>query len=203
MARCAEHPDRDTVGRCAGCGRPVCEECVEITDESGGVYCYDCAVSSQLAVIADREREEAAVPAPAAARRRRFGTWTVVALVVLCLAIAAEVTYIAVSRSQKKARAEVSAAQEVVYGRDRCAMNMQAVREELEVARKEAGEYPAALQQLADREDALKAACTLTGAAYVYESRGTDYELACPNPVKHGAGALSATSTSVPHATGE
>ena len=39
--KCAYHPDRDAVGACVNCGKPVCSECRTILGEK--IYCGPCA----------------------------------------------------------------------------------------------------------------------------------------------------------------
>jgi hypothetical protein len=39
--RCAYHPDRDAVGACVNCGKPVCSECRTLLGEK--IYCGPCA----------------------------------------------------------------------------------------------------------------------------------------------------------------
>jgi hypothetical protein len=39
--RCTFHPDREAIGACTNCGRPLCDECKEVVD--GRFYCSSCA----------------------------------------------------------------------------------------------------------------------------------------------------------------
>lgn len=38
---CYVHPDREAVGTCVGCGKPICEEC--LVEVAGKNYCKSCA----------------------------------------------------------------------------------------------------------------------------------------------------------------
>lgn len=202
MSDCDEHPGRDAVATCAGCGRALCEECVEVRGDDKA-WCYDCAVAGQLAEMERRDGGEAERPEKKEPGRRRFGRWTKVAVIVLSVLVAAEVGFLVYSRTRTEPRPEITAGQQVVYDRDQCIMRMQAVREALDKGRSGDGEYPRSLQELGEPAPGAEPVCPLTGAPYTYEAVGTDYRLSCPNPEKHGVGELTATSGSVPTATGE
>ena len=64
MSVCLNHPDRAAAYRCAGCHKPICEEC-GVTAE-GQVFCSDRCAEGYLAT-----REGVANFAAGAARRRR------------------------------------------------------------------------------------------------------------------------------------
>ena len=42
--KCYNHPDREAVGVCVGCGKAVCQECAVEVD--GKIYCKDCAAEA-------------------------------------------------------------------------------------------------------------------------------------------------------------
>jgi hypothetical protein len=48
--RCKNHPDREALHFCAGCGIPLCGECTEET-KPGQFYCFQCAMLSSVSAV--------------------------------------------------------------------------------------------------------------------------------------------------------
>jgi hypothetical protein len=43
--KCAVHPERDAVGACVACGKPVCQEC--LVEVGGRNYCKACVAKNE------------------------------------------------------------------------------------------------------------------------------------------------------------
>ncbi|HKV45679.1 MAG TPA: B-box zinc finger protein [bacterium] len=69
--KCATHPDRNALGYCAQCGKPLCKEC--LVKLRTGNYCEVCANNPGGRVIRPR---------------RRFPWWTIALVVMGILALA-------------------------------------------------------------------------------------------------------------------
>jgi hypothetical protein len=60
--KCDYHPDRDAVGICVNCGRPVCAECRTILGDK--IYCQPCANEIFVSKPAEKPIEKAGRPGP-------------------------------------------------------------------------------------------------------------------------------------------
>ncbi|MBC7231210.1 MAG: B-box zinc finger protein [Actinobacteria bacterium] len=198
MARCMNHPDREAGRACAGCGKPICEDCVEFLEEEGA-YCYDCAVDRQLAEFRGREAEARATGAPGETGKRKVGSRAFLAVAVAAALLIAGASGFIIYKhfAFDAAPAEGSPEQQEAWSGDDCIINMQEVRLALRAYHDEHGDYPADLEALGPYLR-VKAACPATQAPYVYRLKGTGYEIACPNPQDHGAGSLKGSDVSVP-----
>ncbi len=198
MARCGNHADREAGRACAGCGKPLCDECVELVEE-GAAYCYDCAVDRQLAEFRGRETEAKAEREDAGAGKRRVGSRGFLAVAVATsLLIAGAVGFILYKHfALNAAPAQGSPQEQETWSGDECIADMQEVRLALRAYREEHGNYPSSLDALGGYLE-VEPACPATGAPYVYVVTGTGFELSCPNPQAHGSESIRSSDASVP-----
>lgn len=203
MARCDNHPDREAGRACAGCGKPICDDCVELL-EGDDAYCYDCAVDRQLAEFRGREAEALAVRKEDGAEKRKVGSRAfLAAAAAIAILIAGATGFILYKHfALNAAPAEGSPQQRETWSGDDCAMNMQEVRLALRSYREDHGSYPSSLEGLAGYLE-VEAECPATGAPYLYKTAGAGYEISCPNPGEHGVETLRASDTSVPAREGQ
>jgi len=76
--RCAFHPDREAIGTCVNCGKPVCQDCSDIVN--GKYYCHQCAeqvLPAPKAAPPERPAEPAKPPEAEKVVARRSGFWWV------------------------------------------------------------------------------------------------------------------------------
>lgn len=194
MAQCERHPDRGAEVECSKCGRQLCSECVEVTQEDRS-YCYDCAVGLELAGFKAKDELEQGKRLREKTRRR-IGTPVIVLVAVIAALAVGEIAFLLVARGSRGSKSPVTSAQEVVWNRDECLVALQGVRAALDDYRKRNNAYPGSLEEL--KKAGVKVSCPLTGAEYKYEGDGPGYSLSCPNPEKHGVRQITASGTSVP-----
>ena len=53
---CDYHPDREVVGMCVSCGKPICVECKVILKDK--IYCNQCIDTGKAKVIYDKYKIE-------------------------------------------------------------------------------------------------------------------------------------------------
>lgn len=198
MPRCSNHPERGAGHACAGCGKPICEECVDLLDGENA-YCYDCAVDRQLAAFQSKEAEAKPDREEAAAERRRIGSRGFLAVAVtVAVLIAGAVGFILYQHfAFNNTPAEGSPEQQETWSGDECIANMQEVRLALRAYHEDHGAYPASLEELGEYLK-VKAACPATGIPFAYKTTGSGYEISCPDPQAHGAESIKGSDMSVP-----
>ena len=198
MARCSNHPEREAGRACSGCGKPICDECVELVEEDGA-FCYDCAVDRQLAEFRGREAAARTGREEALAEKIKVGSRPFLAVAVaVAVLIAGAVGFILYKHFAFNATpAEGSPQQQETWSGDECIANMQEVRVALRAYREDHGNFPQSLEELGNYLE-VKAACPATGAPYVYKVTGSGYEISCPNPGEHGVESIKGGDASVP-----
>ncbi|MBC7247441.1 MAG: hypothetical protein H5T73_06655 [Actinobacteria bacterium] len=202
MPQCVNHPERSASARCAGCGRELCEQCVELR-EGEEAFCYDCAVERQLSDLRSRRREEGEREREAFASRRKVGSrgFIVMAAILSVLVLSCAGFLVYGRLTLHSGRAEATPQQELTRNRDECILSMQAVRDALARYREEKGQYPSSLQELKGAYLDREAACPATGAPYAYSCDGLGYRLSCPNPGAHEASGIEADEGNKPRVT--
>ncbi len=91
--KCAQHPDREAVARCAACDTALCEECA-LPGEAGTVLCNKCLALAAAGEVTEETRQKVTESAArrarqeeAKVRRSRLRLIVPIALVVLiCIA---------------------------------------------------------------------------------------------------------------------
>lgn len=49
--KCRNHPDREARDLCAGCGMPICSDCVGEEGSQGQVFCFPCAMQLSVSEV--------------------------------------------------------------------------------------------------------------------------------------------------------
>jgi hypothetical protein len=193
MAQCERHPERLSAAECARCGRQLCGECIEAKQEDLA-FCYECAVG--LEVDGFRAKDELRQETSRKKARRRISVAVIVAAAVIAALVAGEAVFLFASRGARGRKANVTAAQEVVWKRDDCLMSMQRARTALEDYRLKNNAYPDSLEPV--KTAGIAATCPLSGAEYRFARAGSGYSLSCPNPEKHGVRQILSSDSGIP-----
>jgi len=206
MEKCANHPEREAVGSCALCGKPICRECVAETREDK-IYCYECAVKLAALDYTTKEetQQERIKRKEKAIEERKKWAWVRKVAMIACIIALVEVTTISTAyyMNSRNKNASVRITDEMIsrMGIDRCVIAMNTVYKQLQAyAKKHEGRHPEQLSELISPEFRKIPLCPVSDKPFIYRltSDGKGFILSCPDPVAHGLEGLYFTEKGGP-----
>ena len=147
MATCHHHPDREAEAACSVCGNDLCEECVAPGEAEP--TCFDCSISTAGQDLAKKHAADKldAIPRPPRPRRSRL----VQALVGIgIIVIAVELAIIYFMRPQAQGPVTQAPADARKTAAAETGADIILIREGLEGHRREHGELPEDLWDIAE-----------------------------------------------------
>ena len=176
--RCAVHAERDSVGECVSCGKPICDLCA--TPQGGGeVICKDCLANRAAEEIAGHQRKRptkkaatqvGVTPSGLLARRARL-VLILVCLVVISLRVSESVGLMQRPQDLRMGPYDTDAVT------DECVEHLWWV-----AAKIQGGEMPRDI------------VCPASGKPYVLKDEDGVIKARCPNPEMHGFSEMVVTT---------
>ncbi|MBW1997591.1 MAG: hypothetical protein JRJ29_06455 [Deltaproteobacteria bacterium] len=88
--KCKNHPDREARDLCAGCGIPICAECVGEEGERGEVFCFTCAMRLSVSEVGEsiKDKRAKSVEKRKEKKKKKWGAFEYFVLVSSVLIVA-------------------------------------------------------------------------------------------------------------------
>ncbi|MBW2066633.1 MAG: hypothetical protein JRJ03_17110 [Deltaproteobacteria bacterium] len=88
--KCKNHPDREAGDFCAGCGIPICADCVGEEGDQGTVLCFTCAMQHSLSEVGDtiKDKRAKSVEKRKEKKKKKWGAFQYFVLVSCVLILA-------------------------------------------------------------------------------------------------------------------
>jgi hypothetical protein len=195
---CRNHSDRKAVGSCAGCGAPICQQCVS-EQRSGRFLCFDCALDISLddfSELSKKQRELGNQRRSEVARfqkkkekkkeKRAFRIFLIVCFVII--AFESGVLLIDYYLQQKEESSFISSHEmELRYNRDVSMNDLHLIGTTIESYQsRNNGALPKDLSMLVP--DYIEDIPTdpITGSDYIYGIEDGEYRVESPHPESYG-----------------
>jgi len=195
---CRNHSDRKAVGNCAGCGSPVCQECVS-EQRSGKFLCFDCALDSSLDDFSELNKKQKELGEQKKSEvvryqkkkekkkeKRAFRIFLIVCLVII--AFEGGVLLVDYYLQGKEESSFISSHEmELRYNRDVSVNDLHVIGAAIEAYQSENnGELPKDLGMLIPGYLKNLPMDPFTGREYIYAIEYGGYRVESPNPELHG-----------------